>query len=533
MPEESPPRVAEAARGGCSVEYRGRCLYSRVAPRDGPERVVRDLKPLPETLYIVPSPLLGYGLPSLLEKLPESSAVLALEADPALAALSRSRLPPEVTGHPRFRLLDLPLPADGKLGWPGGFRRAEEVRLSAGRALHPAAYDAALRTVDAELNRYWRNRMTLVRMGRLWTRNVFRNLARLPAAGLREPAAWAGPAAVCGAGPSLDRACDWLRAERGRLRILACDTALGPLVLRGILPDAVVCLEGQIHNLKDFLPAGGTEIPVFADLTSHPSVFHAVRGPKMLTLTRFEDLGLLERLKRLALPALSVPPLGSVGVLAVHMARRLTQGPVFLTGLDFSFPAGTTHARGAPAPRGDLFREDRLYKARGQWNASWPTPPGGSRADPGAGILMATYAALLAEEVRGDPRVFDIRGSGLPLGLDRITLREASDLLGDPRIGVRSPGPVPLGRAVPREEIRTAAASFLDGEAERLEGLLAALGGRGDLGARVSECDWIHSWFPDADRVRELSGDVRNRLLAEALDWKRRIREARTGLEET
>jgi hypothetical protein len=519
------------------VEYRGRCLYSRVAPRDGPERTVRDLDPLPETLYVVPSPLLGYGLSSLLEKIPESSAVLALEADPVLAAFSRSRLPPEVTGHPKFRFLDYPFPAGGTLGFPGGFRRASEVRLSAGRVLHPEAYDAALRTVDAELNRYWRNRMTLVRMGRLWIRNIFRNLARLPDAGLREPAAWTGPVAVCGAGPSLDGACDWLRSERSRLRVLACDTALGPLVLRGIRPDAVVCLEGQIHNLKDFLPAGRTEVPVFADLTSHPSVFHAVRGPKILTLTRFEDLGLLDRLERLPLPALPVPPLGSVGVLAVHLARRLTDGPVFLTGLDFSFPAGTTHAQGAPAPRAEALREDRLYKARGQWNATWPTPPGGYRAggarpSTGSGLLMETYAALLAEEVRGDPRVFDIRGTGLPLGLERITFKEASTLLADPGICARVSGPVPVGRTVPRDEIQAVAASFLEGEAERLEGLLSALGGRGDLAARVSEFDWIHSWFPDADRVRELSGDVRNRLLAEALDWKRRVREARTGLEE-
>ena len=529
MPEESPPRVAEAARGGFSVEYRGRCLYSRVAPREGPERVVRDLEPLPETLYVVPSPLLGYGLPSLLDKIPESSAVLALEADPVLAAFSRSRLPPEVTGHPRFRFLACPFPADGFLGFPGGFRRASEVRLSAGRALYPEAYDAALRTVDAELNRFWRNRMTLVRMGRLWIRNIFRNLARLPAAGLREPADWTGPVAVCGAGPSLDGACDWLRAERNRLRILACDTALGPLVLRGIRPDAVVCLEGQIHNLKDFLPAGRMEIPVFADLSSHPSVFHAVPGPKILTLTRFDELGLLHRLERLPLPALPVPPLGSVGVLAVHLARRLTDGPVLLTGLDFSFPAGTTHAKGAPAPRADLLREDRFHKTRGQWSASWPT--GGSRAAGGAGILMETYAALLAEEVRGDPRVFDIRDSGLPLGLDRIPLKEASALLDDPRIGAAASGPVPLGRPVPREDLRSAAESFLEVEADRLEGLLSALGGRGDLAARVSECDWIHSWFPDGERVRELGPDVRNRLLAEALDWKRRIREARTGLE--
>lgn len=532
MPEESLPRVARAARGGFSVEYRGRSLYSRVAPQESPERIVRDLEPLPNTLYFLPSPLLGYGIRSLLERIPASSAVLAVEADPALAELSRSRLPPEILGHPRFRFLDSPLSFEGLLPYPGAFRRVVEVRLSGGRVLHPESYDTALQALEAELNRFWRNRMTLVRMGRLWVRNIIRNMARLADADIREPVPWDGPVAVCGAGPSLDASCDWLRSERRRIRVLACDTALGPLVLRGIIPDAVVCLEGQVYNLKDFLPAGEIEIPVFADLTSHPSVFRAVRGPKILTRTRFETLGLVDRLERIPLPACSVPPLGSVGVLAVHLARRLTTSLLFLTGLDFSFPPGSTHAKGSPALLSDSFREDRLYKARSQWNAAWPASSGGNGIPGGPGILMETYASLLAGEVHGDPRVFDIRRSGLPLGIPRLSLQDASRRLDRERTLDRVPGPPPLGRVVPREELRVAAADFLDREADRLEELRSALAGKGDLTARVSECDWIHSWFPDRERVRELTPDIRNRLLAETLDWRRRIRESREALEE-
>ena len=532
MPEESPPRVAEAARGGFSVEYRGRCLYSRVAPREGPERIVRGLEPLPDTLYVVPSPLLGYGLQTLLERIPASSAVLALEAEPALATLTEANLPPGIAGHTRFRFLPDPGMAARSIRSLGAFRRAVEVRLSTGRSLNPGAYDAALRRVDAELNRYWRNRMTMVRMGRLWARNVFRNLSRLPGSRILEPASWEGPVAVCGAGPGLDSACTWLRSERRRIRILACDTALGPLLLRGIRPDAVVCLEGQIHNLKDFLPGGNTEIPVFADLCSHPSVFRAVPGPKILTLTRYEELEFLDRLESLPVPLLRVQPLGSVGVLAVHLARRLTGGPVFLAGLDFSFPPGSTHAKGSPAMLAEEFREGRLYKARAQWSSSWPPFPPGSRVPGGAGILMEAYASLLSEEVRGDPRVFDIRGTGLPLGLTRLSFAEASRHLDDSGAEAAASAPVSPGSPVPPEKLRAAADAFLGGEAERVEHLLSALAGSGDLAVRVSECDWIYSWFPDEGRVRELSGDVRNRLLAEALDWKRRIREAREGLEE-
>lgn len=532
MPEETPPRVAEAARGGFSVEYRGRCLYSRVAPREGPERIVRSLEPLPDTLYVVPSPLLGYGLGTLLERIPASSAVLALEAEPALASLTLSYLPPGISRHPRFRFLPDPGLAERSVRSLGTFRRAVEIRLSSGRSLRPAVYDTALRRVDAELNRYWRNRMTMVRMGRLWARNIFRNLSRLPGSRILEPSAWEGPVAVCGAGPSLDAACPWLLSERRRIRILACDTALGPLLLRGIRPDAVVCLEGQIHNLKDFLPGGNTEIPVYADLCSHPSVFRAVPGPKILTLTRYEELEFLDRLEALPIPLLRVQPLGSVGVLAVHLARRLTRGAVFLAGLDFSFPPGSTHAKGAPAMLAETLREDRLYKAQAQWGSSWPSLAPGSRTDRGCAAVMESYAALLAEEVQGDPEVLDIRGTGLPLGLSRLSHDEASRRLDASGIEDPCPCPLPPGRPVPPEDLRAAASAFLDGEAERVERLLSALAGSGDLASRVSECDWIYSWFPDEGRVKALSGDVRNRLLAEALDWKCRIREARAGMAE-
>ncbi len=531
MPEESSPRVAEAARGGFSVEYRGRALYSRVAPREGPERTVRELEPHPDTLYVVPSPLLGYGIPALLDRIPASSAVLALEADPMLAALSRTGIPPTVLDHPRFLFLPDPARAGPSIHALGRFRRAVEVRLSGGRSLCPDAYDEALGAVDAELNRYWRNRMTMVRMGRLWARNIVRNLASLPDSGIREPAAWGGPIAVCGAGPSLDAACEWLTRERPRLRILACDTAIGPLVLRGILPDAVVCLEGQIHNLKDFLPAGFAGLPVFTDLSSHPSVLHAVRGPKILTLTRYEELGFLDRLEALPLPLLRVQPLGSVGVLAVHLARRLTDGPVFLAGLDFSFPPGSTHARGAPAILAEACREARLYKARGQWSAAWPFEPAGAGTGGGAASVMAAYATLLAREVRQDPGIFDIRGGGLALGRTRLSFPQASRVLDAGQSAAR-PGPVPAGREVPRDALRSAATAFLEGETDRLEALLAALRGEGDLAARAADCDWIYSWFPDEHRVPALAGDVRNRLLAEALDWRRRLRDARAALEE-
>ncbi len=530
--DPAPPRIAEAERGGFFVEYRGIPLYSRVDPRATPERSAAGLPLQEDTLYLVPSPLLGYGLGTLLDRLPASSAVLALEADSRLAELASARISQAVLVHPRFRFLSDPSRAEYTVHALGRFRRCVEVPLSFGRKLHPEAYDRALESVNAELTRYWRNRMTMVHMGRLWARNLVRNLGRLPEADIREPRNWGGPIVVCGAGPSLEAACPWIASERNRLHVLSCDTAVGSLLDGGILPDAVVCLEGQIQNLQDFLPAGGREIPLFLDLTSHPSAYHSVRGPKFLTLTRYEPLSFLDRLESLPLPALRVPPLGSVGVLAVLLARTLTEGPVFLAGLDFSFPAGTTHARGSPALKAETLRQSRLYRARGQWKNSFSAEPvPGSRAER-TGKVLASYAGLLAGEIQGDSRIHDIRVSGLPLGRPRIPFRDASGVL-DTAVPP-SPGLGLTGNAADSSTLRELAASFLTGELEKLENLLEGLRSDSpDLALRASECDWIYSWFPDEHRVSALPGDVRNRLLAEALDWRRRLAESIRSLEGT
>ena len=524
--EESPPLVVEAAKGGFSVVYRGIALYSRVDPRSAPERTAASAEIRPETLYIVPSPLLGYGLETLLGRIPASSAVLALEADSGLAELSAERLSPEVKDHPQFRFLSGASLTYRDIRDLGRFRRCVEISLSFGRKLHGEAYDALLRFVEAEIARYWRNRMTMIHMGRLWTRNIVRNLARLGDVDLRSPQPWDAPVVVCGAGPSLDLACPWLIRERSRVRVLACDTAVGALAARGLAPDAVVCLEGQIHNLKDFLPSGGAEVPLFADITSHPSSFRAVRGPKILTITRFEELMFLDRLEALPLPALRLPPLGSVGVLALRLSRALTDGPVFLAGLDFSYPPGRTHARGATAIRTEELRQSRLYRANAQWRATFApgtkTTANGERTD----SVLSSYAALLCRETADDSRVLDIRASGLDLGLRRISLGGASDFL-DQAVGKRTLPPFRIGPAQDGAALSAVAASFLEGERARVLRLLEVLrSAPEELSAVVAECDWIYSWFPDEHRVGKLPGDVRNRLLAEALDWERRFGEA-------
>ena len=76
----SKPCLVET-RQGFSVLYQNTPLYSKYAPKDSILKVIDNLQILPNTLILCFSPVLGYGLQELVNKLPESSFILALEKD--------------------------------------------------------------------------------------------------------------------------------------------------------------------------------------------------------------------------------------------------------------------------------------------------------------------------------------------------------------------------------------------------------------------------------------------------------------------
>lgn len=512
-----------------SVKWRGGFLYAPRDPDGVPRRIALEA-PLPrETLFVLPSPLLGYGLPELLERLSDDSALLLVEAEGKLETLARERIPRELLSHPRVRLVSAtPEAAVLAARSLGRFRKASELVLSRGRSLAAPAYDEVMAALDADFQTYWRNRATMARMGRLWTRNLLDNLGRLPYGRLRPLPRAARPILVAGAGPSLDRSAPWIHSRRKRLAILAVDTALPCLRSRGIEPDAVVVLEGQAHNLRDFAGSAGNELRVFADLSSHPAGFRHAGGPVHAVLTRWDELVLLDRAGELPFIAARLPPLGSVGVMAANLSARLGPVPLLLAGLDFAFPPGRTHAAGAPALRREEARQSRTCRSPAQWSVAFggrsrTATLDGELSDP----LLAAYASTLRRELAPvSGRVLDLRGGGLELGLPRSGFRDADDLLDAFSRGETPEAFEELG-AIDAEASPRHAGAFLDAELERVRNLRASLrDGRPGLEEAISACDGYWAHFPDAHRARALPQDFGNRLLVETFYWEERIERA-------
>lgn len=533
------PRSAPARRG-CSVSYRGKALLSLVDPIAQAERIAAAAPIHPKTLYLCFSPLYGYGLSSLLERITADSAVLCIEAEEPLMELSLKEFPAELAGDPRLRLARTADAAAAcafvrKEFGPRRFRRVVPLRMSGGWALRSRTYEDIERTVRADIAIDWSNAMTLVRLGRRYALNAVRNLALLPSSASLDAASFGdAPILVLGAGPSLDAASPLLAPDRA-YRIVCVDTALLPLRERGVAPDLVVALEAQQWNLRDFIGTAASAIPIATDLSSLPAGARATGGPRYLFSVPWTPLRFFDRLAAAGLLPPAIPPLGSVGLAAVSVALRAGTGPVVVAGLDFSYGIGTYHARSAPS------RVDRLCGTCRTSSLIDPAAafrPGVVRASGKAGAPVRTdpalrsYRDLFHREFGDRERLLDAGSGGLDLGIQRITMEEAAGILGSaggPRGGAPERGPMADAERVAR---------FIDGELERLDELRSLLTGGGsgaDLRRILADCDYLWAHFPEYAGAEDAAPDADNlavlkRIRAEIDPFRKAFSIARSEL---
>ncbi|OQB02772.1 MAG: hypothetical protein BWY20_01868 [Spirochaetes bacterium ADurb.Bin215] len=524
---------------GFSVLYRNRHLYSRHDPARTPRMAAERLVLKPETLIVCFSPLLGYGLQELLDRLPPDCMILALEADPRLFSLSREHIPSSVQNDPRFSLLHS-TSLDGLVAWYESeqhipVRRCVSLDCSGGMDFNRELYRSALAALDASISAWWKNRMTLMILGRSYHRNILRNLSLLSGSIPLSKGTVHKPIIVAGAGPSLDASLSFLSEIRSKIVLLAVDTALAPLMDAGIKPDAVVILESQFWIEQALYGFSNSGIPLFADLVVRPHALKITGGPVSFFSTRFATSPLLNRLETAGLLPLQVPKLGSVGLAALYIARFIAGNdlPVFFTGLDFSYGSGYAHSRGAPWPELSRRSVSRLnppgpqlfptghYIRSGKQNRTLITNP-----------VLSSYAQLCRDQFAGDSNCFDIGQDGLDTGCRRLSHREAEALI--MQVNTGSAGPAthdsrPTGTDSAPLGCGVAVQQFLQGEYTRIKQLRDILAGDREmdeacLSNLIDECSYLYTHFADAHRVDTTAQSFLNRVRVEAEVFLKTIR---------
>lgn len=296
---------------------------------------------------------LGYHPEAFLRAYPERIAVV-VEPDIGLflAALATRDLG-ELLGSDRLHLV---LAADPD-ALPTILDSLHASRLSIVRLRGLAKRDEAYFervdvVVQSYLSRREINTNTLSRFGRLWVRNLFRNLDVAAAArGVQELAGqFAGiPALLLAAGPSLDEVLPHLRSLAERALVVAVDTSLRASLRSGVVPDFAVVVDPQYWNSRhldgcDRLDFDDDRRPILiSESSTYPSVFRVLTGPLYLCASLF-PLGM--EFERLFGDRGKLGAGGSVSTTAWDFVRTLGCRPIYVAGLDLGFPDLRTHFAG-------------------------------------------------------------------------------------------------------------------------------------------------------------------------------------------
>lgn len=433
------PTLIETAHGN-TIEYRSTFLYSKVAPQKTALRTADALTIPTETLVLCVSPLLGYGLSILLDKLPQNSLILGLEADESLMDLSVRSLNPKILDHPGFHYIRTQNIEQLQNHLPtlkrGPFRRCIRVDLSAGARLYSTFYSQAFSLISSYISDFWKNRITLINLGRNYAKNIFRNIPLLLNAQPLNTNTITKPVFIVGSGPSALDSIPLIQKYREQLFVCAVDTSRTMLEDAYITPDACILVESQFWIEASFVGLKSTSTALYTDLTARPEAIKTSKGDRYFFLSDYYKSQFLHRLMSMSLAPLTVPPLGSVGIVASVLARYITKPtlPIFISGLDFSWSTGFTHAQGTQAVKqiyNQTHRFNPVANSRGEAREGTIKTTGIDDSSLYTNPALENYARITSHYAQTEIlyTCFDLRSKGLPIGLPRLQIKEFEEIL--------------------------------------------------------------------------------------------------------
>ena len=420
------PSLVET-RQGVSVLYKDHFLYSKYDPSKAILNIISNLS-IPEySIILIFSPVLWLGLKELLAKIPATSSIAVFEYEKPLFDFAQENFPNELKDH-----LNNKIQIFNKSGIKNyftfiqkqHFRKCLKIDFSAASALYKDDYNKIFTLTQRVIDQFWKNRLTLIKFGRLYSKNIFKNLTLLsdaiPLASLYKSVT--KPILVLGAGESLNTTILELKKNFSKFFIICVDAAAAPLLDNGITPDAIIAVEGQQVIEQSYIgtPAD-SKCLLIMDLVSRNHIPYITKGKYSFFVSNYADMNFFELLKNYNLLPPVIKPLGSVGLVSMEIALKLRKDintPVLFSGLDFSYSIGITHAKGTASHKALLSSTSKLKSV---FNISSAFSTGTSSIICANGKKMITskalesYALLFNENFEDEQNIFDIRTSGINL----------------------------------------------------------------------------------------------------------------------
>lgn len=193
----------------------------------------------------------------------------------------------------------------------------------------------------------------------LWATNGLKNLPRVaknPMVDDLRDAFRGVPIIIVGAGPSLAKNIDQLKAAQGKAIILCVNRALRSLQNAGVWPDFAINLEPQ-DVASQFVDIDLSGIPgLILSVTSHPPLFDLEASRVLSFVSNLEAEGWMFDPKD---QVNEIDNGGSVSCSALSLGIMWGCNPIMLIGQDLSFPGGSYyHADGVDGATQAVYDED-------------------------------------------------------------------------------------------------------------------------------------------------------------------------------
>lgn len=180
---------------------------------------------------------------------------------------------------------------------------------------------------------------------------------------------WQGrPALLLGAGPSLDTALAWLRAEPTAALVIATDTALRPCLAAGVEPDICVAVDPSPANGRHM---SDLVVPARTWLCAEGSLLPEAMAPfgERVIIFRVADHDPWPWLDDVGLRRGKLRAWGSVLTTAFDLALTMGASPIVFAGADLAYTggrpycSGTTYERDWAALRADGVTQEAIARS--------------------------------------------------------------------------------------------------------------------------------------------------------------------------
>jgi hypothetical protein len=323
-------RIIPAKNGSPAVLHGKTWLHSPYNPEAEAEKYIGFLNiDRGVTHFILIECALGYLVPALKAKFPDS-VIISLHCDARLhdapdahkGDFNAGPSPPETIRA----LLEKAVPENAVV-------KIIEWRPSL--AVYQEGYRSLLAAAAGFVKFHRMNKRTSAYFAKIWRGNVIRNTgAARRFVFLKDGAKPDFPVVAAAAGPGLAHSLGELHKKRESIYLIAVASALKALYDYGIKPDMIVTTDGGFWARQHLY-----------ELRRQPKPYPVIAAALNASLPSFlEDAPVLpisdgsgfqnERLSAFHIPFITLPQRGTVSAAALDLAFYLTDGPVYITGLD-------------------------------------------------------------------------------------------------------------------------------------------------------------------------------------------------------